>query len=168
MDHFRGRFVDIAPDVQCGEDCEVWSFAIICAGVRMGHRCVIGSHVYVGRGVVLGDDVRIQHGAFIPNGTRIGHRVFIGPNATFTDDRYPRVNNPQYHAEPPVLEDDVSVGAAAVLLPGVTLGHGCVIGAGAVVTHAVLPFATWVGHPARARRSDHARAAANTTGHGQL
>jgi maltose O-acetyltransferase len=67
----------------------------------------------------------------------------------FADDRYPRVNNPRYHAEPPTIEDDVAVGMGVVVLPGVTLGRGCVIGAGAVVTFDVPPYMTVVGNPAR-------------------
>jgi acetyltransferase-like isoleucine patch superfamily enzyme len=93
--------------------------------------------------------VRIQHGAFLPNRARIGDRVFIGPNATFTDDRYPEVNNPRYKAEPPIVEDDVAIGAGAVILPGVRIGRGALIGAGAVVTKDVPPSAVVVGNPAR-------------------
>jgi acetyltransferase-like isoleucine patch superfamily enzyme len=114
----------------------------------MGHRCVIGSATFIGRDSILGDDVHLNHGVFLPNGSRLGHRVFIGPNVTCTDDKHPRVNNPRYHAEPPIIGDDANIGAGAVILPGVRLGKGCTIGAGAVVTRSVPEGETWIGIPA--------------------
>lgn len=127
----------------------VWSFAIVGSGVHTGPHCAIGSHVYIGMGSTLGESVRIQHGVFLPNRSQIGNRVFIGPNATFTDDRHPVVNNPRYKAEPPIVEDDASIGAGAVILPGVRIGRGAVVGAGAVVTHDVPPHTTVKGNPAQ-------------------
>jgi acetyltransferase-like isoleucine patch superfamily enzyme len=93
--------------------------------------------------------VRINHGSFLPNRSTVGNDVFIGPNVTFTDDKYPRSGNKHYKAEPPIVEDNVSVGAGAIILPGIRLGKGCMIGAGAVVTEDVEPGMTVVGMPAR-------------------
>lgn len=135
-----------------GEGCVQWQYSTICEGAKFGKDCVIGSNAWVGRGVTCGDHVRIQHGAFIANGSRIGNRVFIGPNVTFTDDKYPRVNNTHYLAEPPVIEDDVAIGAGAVICPGVRIGAGAIVGAGAVVTDNVCPHSTVVGIPARELR----------------
>lgn len=142
-------FASIGPSVQMGERCVVWAFTTIGADVSMGARCVIGSCCYVGRWSVLGDDVHLNHGVFLPNGSRIGHRVFFGPNVTCTDDKHPRVNHPDYDAQPPIIEDDVSIGAGAVILPGVHLYQGCMIAAGAVVTHDVPMGETWAGLPAK-------------------
>lgn len=139
--------------VTFGEDCTVWAFTTIGARVHLGARCVVGSCCYIGRDSVLGDDVHLNHGVFLPNGSVLGHRVFIGPNVTCTDDKHPRVNNPNYVAQPPHIEDDVNIGAGAVLLPGVRLGQGCTIGAGAVVTHDVPSGETWTGLPARRLRT---------------
>ncbi len=136
-----------------GEGCRVWHFATIGLGVIMGQRCVIGSCSYVGYHCILGDDVHLNHGVFLPNGSQLGNRVFIGPNVTFTDDKHPRVNNPDYDAKPPIIEDDANIGAGAVILPGVRLGKGCTIGAGAVVTHDVPAGETWLGIPARRLRA---------------
>lgn len=142
----------IDPTVVMGDGCRIWAFTTIGAGVILGAQCVIGSCCYVGHGSILGDCVHLNHGVFLPNGSRLGHRVFIGPNVTFTDDKHPRVNNPEYHAQPPVIEDDVNIGAGAVILPGVQLGQGCTIGAGAVVTRDVPAGETWTGIPARRLR----------------
>lgn len=143
------EYTVIAPDVRAGEGCRVWAFTVIGAGVVMGDRCVIGSHSYIGRDTVMGDDVRIQSLVFLPNRTRLGSRVFIGPGVVMTDDKHPRVNNPRYHAQPPIIDDDVSIGAGAVILPGIHLSRGCMVGAGAIVTHDVPAGETWAGLPAK-------------------
>jgi UDP-2-acetamido-3-amino-2,3-dideoxy-glucuronate N-acetyltransferase len=128
---------------------KIYPGATVCEGVTFGAGCVVGTNVYIGKFCQLGEQVRIQHGAFIPNRTIIGNRVFIGPNSTMTDDAWPRVNNPQYHADPPILEDDCNIGAGAILLPGVRVGHHATVGAGAVVTKDVAPYTVVVGCPAR-------------------
>lgn len=129
----------------------IYPGATVCEGVTFGEGCVVGTHAYVGKGCTIGSYTRIQHGAFIPNRTQIGERCFIGPNCTLTDDRWPRVDNPRYRAEPPVLEDDCNIGAGAVLLPGVRIGHHATVGAGAVVTKDVAPHAVVMGNQARER-----------------
>ena len=135
-----------------GPGCIVWAFSTIGDDVQTGAHCIIGSCCYIGKGSILGDHVHLNHGVFLPNGSCLGHRVFIGPNVTCTDDKHPRVNNHNYHAEPPIIEDDVNIGAGAVILPGVRLGKGCTIGAGAVVTHDVPAGETWTGLPAKRLR----------------
>ena len=159
--HFvkAGVMVDVNESARLGEGTVVWSFAVVCGGVVTGVHCVIGSGVFIGHGSRLGDRVHIQHGVFLPNHSQIGSNVFIGPNATFTDDRYPRVNNPQYRPEPPVIEANASIGAGAVILPGVRIGEGAMIGAGAVVTEDVEPWARIVGNPARSLPSPRPRPA---------
>jgi len=127
----------------------VWQFATVNDGVITGERCVIGSNCWIGDRTIMGDDVRIQHGAFVTRDTRIGSRVFIGPNATLTDDKYPRVGHQTYDAQPPILDDDVAIGAGAVICPGVHIGAGATVGAGAVVTHDVPPGVVVTGIPAR-------------------
>ena len=128
--------------------CTVWQYATICDEAVLGEHVVIGSAAWVGKRAVIGDYTRVQHGVFIPNGTVIGKSVFIGPNATLTDDKYPRAGG-EYQALPPVLEDDCSIGAGAVILPGVRVGKGAMVGAGAVVCTNVPDYTIVVGCPAR-------------------
>jgi acetyltransferase-like isoleucine patch superfamily enzyme len=132
-----------------GEGTVVWSGAVVGAGVRTGPHCAIGSNAYIGAGTSMGESCRLQHGVFLPNRSRLGARVFMGPNATATDDRMPKVNNPTYRSQPPTLEDDCAIGAGAVLLPGVRIGRGAMVGAGAVVTRDVDDHQTVFGNPAR-------------------
>lgn len=141
---------DVGTGVMFGKGTKTWQYSTVCDGVITGERCVIGSCAWVGKGVRMGDDCRLQHGVFLPNYTVLGNRVFIGPNVTFTDDRYPTVNNQAYNAQPPVVEDDAAIGAGAIILAGVRIGRGALVGAGAVVTGDVPAGATVIGVPARA------------------
>ena len=80
---------------------------------------------------------------------RLGNRVFVGPNASFTNDKFPR--SKQYPAAylQTLVEDDASIGANATVLPGVKIGIGAMIGAGAVVTKDVPARAIVAGNPGR-------------------
>lgn len=137
--------------VQFGERCIVWSFTTICEGTVIGDDVVIGSNCFIGKNVTIGNGCRIQHGAFLPNGTVLKHKVFIGPGVMMTDDKHPRVNNPDYEARPPVIRAGASIGAGAVILPGVEIGDRAMVGAGAVVTRDVPADDTAMGTPARLR-----------------
>lgn len=131
-----------------GEGTRVWAFAHVLPNAVIGSGCNICDHVFIENDVKIGNDVTIKCGVQLWDGVRLGNRVFIGPNATFTNDRFPR--SKQYPDEflETVLEDDVSIGANATILPGVRIGRAAMIGAGAVVTRDVPPHATVVGNPA--------------------
>jgi len=133
------------------ETSKVWNFTTICEGVIIGRNSVIGSNCYIGKNCVIGHNVHIQHGVFLPNNTIVEDNVFIGPNATFTDDRYPRSGNTSYEAKPPILRNGCSIGAGVVVLPGIEIGACAMVGAGAVVTKNVTPGETVFGLPAIGR-----------------
>jgi acetyltransferase-like isoleucine patch superfamily enzyme len=143
------NFID--PSAVIGKGTRVWHFAVILADVTIGENCSIGSCCEIGHGSVIGSGSRIGHGVFLPPKSIIGENVFIGPSVTFTDDKTPRVNNPYYHAQPPVIEHGANIGAGAVILPGVRIGAGAMIGAGAIVTKDVLPLRMVRSEPARER-----------------
>lgn len=131
-----------------GAGTRVWAFAHVLPGATIGADCNLCDHVFIENDVVVGDRVTIKSGVQLWDGLRVGNDVFIGPNATFTNDRFPRSKiYPETFAQTR-LEDHVSVGANAVLLPGVTIGRNAMIGAGAVVTRSVPPNAIVVGNPA--------------------
>jgi acetyltransferase-like isoleucine patch superfamily enzyme len=121
--------------------------------VVIGQDCSIGHCAEIGRGSKIGHDTRISHGVFLPPNSIIGNGVFLGPSCIFTDDKFPRAGNADYHAQPPIVEDGASVGAGAVILPGVRIGAGATVGAGAIVTKSVPAGAIVRCEPARERAS---------------
>lgn len=99
--------------------------------------------------MVVGDRVTIKCGVQLWDGVRLEDDVFVGPNATFTNDRFPRSR--QHLAAYPrtLVRQGASIGANATILPGLTIGAGAMVGAGAVVTRSVPAHAVVVGNPAR-------------------
>ena len=138
----------VHPTVVVGRGTVVWQHVHLMSGATLGSFCSVGGTTEIGRGCSIGSRTRIGYGVFLPSYTKVGEGVFIGPRVTMTDDKHPRVNNPHYKADPPVIEDYVNIGAGAVILPGVILRTGCTVGAGAVVTKDVAPWDTVVGCPA--------------------
>lgn len=132
-----------------GPGTRIWAFAHVLAGARIGRDCNICDHVLIEGGAVVGDRVTVKSGVQLWDGLSVGSDVFIGPNASFTNDPFPRSR--QHLAQYPatVLEDGCSIGANATILPGVTIGRQAMVGAGAVVTQSIPPFAIAVGNPAR-------------------
>lgn len=136
---------------QIGDSTRVWAFVHILAGARVGRDCNICDHVFIENDVIVGDRVTVKSGVQLWDGVRLGDDVFVGPNATFTNDKFPRSR--QWSSEVPQTRvgDGASIGANATILPGVTIGRNAMIGAGAVVTANVPPNAIAYGNPARIR-----------------
>ena len=134
-----------------GDGSRVWAFAHVLPGAVVGSDCNICDHVFIENDVVVGDRVTIKSGVQLWDGVRLGDDVFVGPNVTFTNDRFPR--SKQYPAEFPktVIAPGASLGGGSVILPGIRVGRGAMVGAGAVVTKNVPANAIVVGNPARIR-----------------
>ncbi len=132
-----------------GTGTRVWAFAHVLPGARVGRDCNLCDHVFVENDVQIGDRVTVKSGVQLWDGTQIDDDVFIGPNATFTNDPFPR--SKRYRDSPvrTVVGRSASIGANATILPGVTIGAGAMVGAGAVVTRSVPANAIVLGNPAR-------------------
>lgn len=132
-----------------GDDTRIWAFVHVLPGATIGRDCNICDHVFIENDVVLGDRVTVKSGVQLWDGVRLGDDVFVGPNATFTNDLFPR--SKQWRAAPLVtsVEQGASIGANATILAGVTVGRGAMVAAGAVVTRSVPPHAIVRGNPAR-------------------
>ena len=132
-----------------GEGTRVWAFAHILPGATIGFDCNICDHTFIENDVVLGDRVTLKCGVQLWDGLRIEDDVFIGPNATFTNDKWPRSKQHLTNYPRTVIKRGASIGANVTILPGLTIGDHAMVGAGAVVTHNVPPHAKVVGNPAR-------------------
>jgi UDP-2-acetamido-3-amino-2,3-dideoxy-glucuronate N-acetyltransferase len=132
-----------------GPGTRIWAFAHVLPGARLGTDCNICDGVFIENDVVIGDRVTIKCGVQVWDGISIEDDVFIGPNATFTNDRFPRSKvYPEAFART-IIRQGASIGANATILPGIEIGVGAMVGAGAVVTRSVPPNAIVVGNPAR-------------------
>ena len=132
-----------------GARTRIWAFAHILPGARIGADCNICDHTFIEDDVVLGDRVTVKCGVQLWDGVRIEDDVFIGPNATFSNDRFPRSKKKPKSFLTTVVKQGASIGANATILPGVTIGRGAMVGAGAVIVESVPPFAVVAGNPAR-------------------
>ena len=139
----------IEPGATIGRATQVWHHVHVRTGATIGDECSIGKDVFVDSGVIIGNRVRIQNHVSVYAGVELADDVFVGPSAVFTNDRYPRANNPDWEIVPTGVEQGASVGANATIVCGITLGRWSAIAAGAVVTRDVLPFELVGGSPAR-------------------
>jgi len=135
--------------VDIGNGTKIWQFSVVLKGARIGQNCNICAQVFIENDVIIGDNVTVKCGVQLWDGLRVGNNVFIGPNVTFTNDKYPNKLNKTWTCLQTVVEDNVTIGANATILPGIRLGKGCFIGAGSVVTHDVQPGVVMVGNPAK-------------------
>ena len=132
-----------------GKTTQVWQYTIILKGARIGENCNINAHCFIENDVIIGNNVTLKCGVYIWDGVVIEDNVFIGPNATFTNDKYPRSKHyPDQYAKT-FLKKGASIGANATILCGLTIGENAMIGAGSLVTQDVPPNTLWYGNPAR-------------------
>ncbi len=144
----------VHPNALCESDdigagTRVWAFAHVLPGARIGAECNICDGVFIEGDTVIGDRTTVKCGVQLWDGVRLGNDVFVGPNATFTNDPFPRSRKYPVSFRQTVVEDGASIGANATLLPGVRIGRGAMVGAGAVITRSVPANAIVVGNPAR-------------------
>jgi acetyltransferase-like isoleucine patch superfamily enzyme len=139
----------IVETTSVGPGTSIWAFVHILAGARIGAECNICDHTFIENSVVVGDRVTIKCGVQLWDGVILEDDVFVGPNATFTNDRFPRSRYHDKGIVRTVVRAGASIGANATILPGLTIGERAVVGAGAVVTRDVPAYAIVAGNPAR-------------------
>ena len=131
-----------------GDGTRIWAFAHVLPGARIGSDCNICDHVFIENAVRIGNRVTLKSGVQLWDGVIIEDDVFVGPNATFTNDPFPRS---KMYVAPAVthVHRGASLGANCTILPGLTIGRDAMVGAGAVVTADVPAGAIVRGNPAR-------------------
>ncbi|MDQ3040191.1 MAG: isomerase, partial [Pseudomonadota bacterium] len=103
----------IHPNALCesqdvGEGTRVWAFAHILPGARIGRDCNICDGVFIENDVQVGDRTTVKCGVQLWDGVRLGDDVFVGPNATFTNDPFPRSRRPLATIPETVVENGAS------------------------------------------------------------
>ncbi|MDD2915785.1 MAG: WxcM-like domain-containing protein [Gallionella sp.] len=139
----------ICESAAIGDNTRIWAFAHVLPAAVIGADCNICDGVFIENDVRIGDRVTVKCGVQLWDGLTVEDDVFIGPNATFTNDRFPRSKIYPEQFSRTIIRKGASIGANATILPGLEIGSGAMIGAGAVITRSVPPNAIAVGNPAR-------------------
>lgn len=132
-----------------GPGTYVWQFSVILKGAQIGKDCNINCHTLIESNVVIGDRVTIKPGVYVWDGMTIEDDVMVGPNATFTNDKWPKSKNKSYKQLETIIRKGASIGANATILCGIEIGEYCLIGAGAIVTQSIPSRALVIGSPGR-------------------
>jgi len=132
-----------------GDGTRIWAFAHILPGAKVGSDCNICDQTFIENDVTIGDRVTIKCGVQLWDGVTLEDDVFIGPNATFTNDSFPRSKQYPERFLRTIIKRGASIGGNATILPGLVVGEHAMIGAGAVLTRNAPSYVVMSGNPAR-------------------
>ena len=135
--------------ITIGQETKVWQFVVILPHAVIGENCNICAHTFIENDVIIGDEVTIKNGVYLWDGIRVEDRVFIGPNVTFTNDKYPRSKSYPNQFQNTLIKKGASIGAGSIILGGVEIGQNAMIGAGSLVTQNIPSNELWYGSPAK-------------------
>jgi len=151
--------------VEIGDGTIVREFVVLCSGVRIGRRVLVGHHCVLRRQTTIGDDsvlshlVSVQHvvsiGKFVrvsslthlTGGCVLEDRVQIGAGVATIDDNMMEWPNPT-ELRAPVFREGCRIGSGSSILSGVEIGRNTIIGAGSVVTRSMPDNVVAFGNPA--------------------
>ena len=128
---------------------KIWKFVVILEGAKIGTNVNVCANCFIENDVIIGNNVTIKNGVYLWDGIELEDKVFIGPNVTFTNDKYPRSKQYPNYFQKTILKQGCSIGAASVILGGITIGQNSMIAAGSIVTKNVPSDELWMGSPAK-------------------
>jgi acetyltransferase-like isoleucine patch superfamily enzyme len=131
-----------------GKNTNVWQYVIILSKAIIGDNCYFCAHSFIENEVKIGNCVTDKCGVYLWDGITIEDNVQIGPNVSFTNDKYPRAKN-DFTLQRTLIKNNASIGAGSTILGGVTIGENAMIGAGSLVTKDIPANELWVGSPAK-------------------
>ena len=131
-----------------GQNTNVWQYVVILSKAVIGDNCNICAHSFIENDVKIGNGVTVKCGVYLWDGITIEDNVQIGPNVTFTNDKYPRAKK-DFTLQRTLIKNNASIGAGSTILGGVTIGENAMIGAGSLVTKDIPANELWVGSPAK-------------------
>ncbi len=132
-----------------GAGTRIWQFVVVLPDAVIGKNCNICAQCFIENDVIIGDDVTVKNGVYLWDGIRIEDHVFIGPNVTFTNDKYPRSKEYPAQFQKIQIRTGASIGAGSIVLGGVEIGRNAMVGAGSLVTVSIPPNELWYGSPAK-------------------
>jgi UDP-2-acetamido-3-amino-2,3-dideoxy-glucuronate N-acetyltransferase len=130
------------------ETTNIWQYVVVLQGSIIGENCNICAHCFIENKVKIGNNVTVKCGVYLWDGITLEDNVQIGPNVTFTNDKYPRAKN-DFKLQNTIIKNNASIGAGCVILGGITIGQNAMIGAGSLVTKDIPANELWVGSPAK-------------------
>ena len=104
-------FVHPLADVQTphlGAGTRIWQFCVVLPGARLGRDCNVNAQCLIENDVIVGNGVTVKPGVQLWDGLRVEDDVFIGPNVTFSNDKYPRSRRPPAAFTPTLLRRGAS------------------------------------------------------------
>lgn len=142
---------EVADTVEIGDGTKIWHHVHVRENANIGKNCIIGQGAYIDHDVQIGNNVKIQNNVSVYYGVTIEDDVILAPNATLTNDLYPRAFSKNWTVAPTLIKRGASVGGNATIVCGITLGEYSMTAAGSVVTKSIPPYGLVMGNPARLR-----------------
>ena len=147
MDYFKHDLAQVDSD-SIGKGTKIWQFVAILKGATIGENCNINCHTFIENDVIIGNNVTVKAGVYVWDGIKVEDNVFIGPNVTFTNDKFPRSKQRPDQFQNTLIKKGASIGANSTILGGLTIGEFAIVAAGSMVTKDVPAFSLVKGHPA--------------------